>query len=182
MILTRPLPSWLFWAQVEATPWKWFHFLSVCINLASKLQIEPSQTYLSLFPKVLRSVPVVLIMLIVLLSPKLLVPSHSSEYLAKIVLPVLFHIESPFPHPSMMLFLESHFLSELPIVCVIVFAQGCICSLLYAALSFPKCLLQDSYTISWLGTEEVLGGFTDIALNSIISHCERCIPSLTIFQ
>lgn len=82
----------------------------------------------------------------------------------------------------MMLFLESHFLSELPIVCVIVFAHGCICSLLYAALSFPTYLVQSSYTISWSGTEEVLGGFTDVALNSIISHCERYIPSLTIFQ
>lgn len=89
MMLARPLPSWPFCAQVEATPRDWFHFLSVCINLASKLQIEPSQTYLSLFPKVLQSV---LVMLIVLLSPKLLVPAHSSEYLAKIVLPVLFQV------------------------------------------------------------------------------------------
>ena len=76
-------------------------------------------------------------MLIVLLSPKLLLPPHSSGHLAKIVLLILFHFYSPFPHPSMKLFLESHFLSELPIVRVIVFAHGCSCSLLYAALVFP---------------------------------------------
>lgn len=74
----------------------------------------------------------------------------------------------------MMLFHESHFLSELPIVSVIVFAHGCICSLLYAAVSFQMFGAEFLLRL-WLGTEKVLGGFTDVALNSIISHCERCI-------
>lgn len=77
----------------------------------------------------------------------------------------------------MMLFHESHFLSELPIVCVIVFAHGCICSLLYAALSFPKCLVQSSSTVSWLGTEKVLEAMYRWSNNSIISSIVRDIPS-----
>ena len=40
------------------------------------------------------------------------------------------------PHRFMKLFLESHFFSKLPIACVVVFEQGYICSLLYAALVF----------------------------------------------
>lgn len=59
-------------------------------------------------------------MLIVLLSPILLVTSHSSEHLAKIVLPICSMLKAHFHILPLMLFHESHFLSELPIVCVIV--------------------------------------------------------------
>lgn len=77
----------------------------------------------------------------------------------------------------MKIFLKSHLLSRLPIVCVIQFLHRVIFFIICCFGFSPNdwCRVPKGATQT-TGHRGDLGGSTDVAVNNIISHCEKCIP------